>query len=155
MICRPVVSISFLNLLSSSMKHSGALMEVNCWIPAGPSGDCIPLKRIKTEPPDGEIIQVTVPGECAEKDHKHLHFYNHKQDPEMCFHTSSLTDRRSVIQFVVQPVKLWGSSADFTVFDSKTHVSPHTQDFNSRKLTSSCRRWCRRGGDSNSLMSDC
>ncbi|KAM7373997.1 hypothetical protein PAMP_006677 [Pampus punctatissimus] len=27
----------------------------------GPSGDCIPLKRIKTEPPDGEIIQVTVP----------------------------------------------------------------------------------------------
>ncbi|XP_029924278.1 general transcription factor II-I repeat domain-containing protein 1 isoform X2 [Myripristis murdjan] len=28
---------------------------------AGPSGDCIPVKRIKTEPPDGEIIQVTVP----------------------------------------------------------------------------------------------
>ncbi|XP_036380516.1 general transcription factor II-I repeat domain-containing protein 1 isoform X2 [Megalops cyprinoides] len=28
---------------------------------AGPSGDCIPLKKIKTEPPDGEIIQVTVP----------------------------------------------------------------------------------------------
>ncbi|KAM3601084.1 uncharacterized protein V6R79_007447 [Siganus canaliculatus] len=28
---------------------------------AGPSGDCVPLKRIKTEPPDGEIIQVTVP----------------------------------------------------------------------------------------------
>ncbi|XP_072230994.1 general transcription factor II-I repeat domain-containing protein 1 [Leuresthes tenuis] len=28
---------------------------------AGPSGDCIPLRRIKTEPPDGEIIQVTVP----------------------------------------------------------------------------------------------
>ncbi|XP_061754855.1 general transcription factor II-I repeat domain-containing protein 1 isoform X3 [Nerophis ophidion] len=27
----------------------------------GPSGDCIPPKRIKTEPPDGEIIQVTVP----------------------------------------------------------------------------------------------
>ncbi|KAK6317385.1 hypothetical protein J4Q44_G00127850 [Coregonus suidteri] len=27
----------------------------------GPSGDCIPLKKIKTEPPDGEIIQVTVP----------------------------------------------------------------------------------------------
>uniref|UniRef100_A0A3B4G0S0 GTF2I repeat domain containing 1 n=1 Tax=Pundamilia nyererei TaxID=303518 RepID=A0A3B4G0S0_9CICH len=26
-----------------------------------PSGDCIPLRRIKTEPPDGEIIQVTVP----------------------------------------------------------------------------------------------
>ncbi|XP_071027074.1 general transcription factor II-I repeat domain-containing protein 1-like isoform X2 [Oncorhynchus clarkii lewisi] len=28
---------------------------------AGPSGDCIPLKKIKMEPPDGEIIQVTVP----------------------------------------------------------------------------------------------
>ncbi|XP_029029754.1 general transcription factor II-I repeat domain-containing protein 1 isoform X2 [Betta splendens] len=28
---------------------------------AGPSADCIALKRIKTEPPDGEIIQVTVP----------------------------------------------------------------------------------------------
>ncbi|XP_068592676.1 general transcription factor II-I repeat domain-containing protein 1 isoform X5 [Cebidichthys violaceus] len=31
---------------------------------AGPSGDCIPLKRIKTEPPDGDIIQVTVPAEA-------------------------------------------------------------------------------------------
>uniref|UniRef100_A0A8C9XLM5 GTF2I repeat domain containing 1 n=1 Tax=Sander lucioperca TaxID=283035 RepID=A0A8C9XLM5_SANLU len=39
--------------------------RINCSIPAGPSGDCIPLKRIKTEPPDGEIIQVTVPGRCA------------------------------------------------------------------------------------------
>lgn len=29
---------------------------------SGPSGDCLPLKKIKTEPPDGEIIQVTVPG---------------------------------------------------------------------------------------------
>ncbi|XP_035998671.1 general transcription factor II-I repeat domain-containing protein 1 isoform X2 [Fundulus heteroclitus] len=28
---------------------------------AGPSGDGVPLRRIKTEPPDGEIIQVTVP----------------------------------------------------------------------------------------------
>ncbi|KAM6970051.1 general transcription factor II-I repeat domain-containing protein 1 [Aplochiton taeniatus] len=28
---------------------------------AGPSGDSIPLKKIKTEPPDGDIIQVTVP----------------------------------------------------------------------------------------------
>ncbi|XP_034033638.1 general transcription factor II-I repeat domain-containing protein 1 isoform X2 [Thalassophryne amazonica] len=28
---------------------------------AGPSGDCAPVKRIKAEPPDGEIIQVTVP----------------------------------------------------------------------------------------------
>uniref|UniRef100_A0A8C7II29 GTF2I repeat domain containing 1 n=1 Tax=Oncorhynchus kisutch TaxID=8019 RepID=A0A8C7II29_ONCKI len=31
-----------------------------------PSGDCIPLKKIKTEPPDGEIIQVTVPGKWSE-----------------------------------------------------------------------------------------
>lgn len=29
---------------------------------SGPSGDCLPLKKIKTEPPDGDIIQVTVPG---------------------------------------------------------------------------------------------
>uniref|UniRef100_A0A3P9KG12 GTF2I repeat domain containing 1 n=1 Tax=Oryzias latipes TaxID=8090 RepID=A0A3P9KG12_ORYLA len=28
---------------------------------AGPSGDCAPLRRIKTEPPEGEIIQITVP----------------------------------------------------------------------------------------------
>ncbi|KAL2095019.1 hypothetical protein ACEWY4_009738 [Coilia grayii] len=28
---------------------------------AGPSGDCVPMKKIKTEPPDGDIIQVTVP----------------------------------------------------------------------------------------------
>ncbi|KAL0994593.1 hypothetical protein UPYG_G00124560 [Umbra pygmaea] len=28
---------------------------------AGPSGDCIPLKKIKSEPPDGDVIQVTVP----------------------------------------------------------------------------------------------
>ncbi|KAK5917753.1 hypothetical protein CgunFtcFv8_002570 [Champsocephalus gunnari] len=28
---------------------------------AGPSADCVPLKRIKTEPPDGDIMQVTVP----------------------------------------------------------------------------------------------
>ncbi|XP_026871688.2 general transcription factor II-I repeat domain-containing protein 1 isoform X2 [Electrophorus electricus] len=32
---------------------------------AGPSGDCIPLKKIKMEPPDGEIIQVTVPESSA------------------------------------------------------------------------------------------
>uniref|UniRef100_A0A3Q2XSK4 GTF2I repeat domain containing 1 n=1 Tax=Hippocampus comes TaxID=109280 RepID=A0A3Q2XSK4_HIPCM len=29
--------------------------------PTGPSADCLPVKRIKTEPPDGDIIQVTVP----------------------------------------------------------------------------------------------
>ncbi|XP_028321715.1 general transcription factor II-I repeat domain-containing protein 1 isoform X3 [Gouania willdenowi] len=28
---------------------------------AGPSGDSVPLRRIKTEPPDGEIVQITVP----------------------------------------------------------------------------------------------
>ncbi|XP_024119423.1 general transcription factor II-I repeat domain-containing protein 1 isoform X2 [Oryzias melastigma] len=37
---------------ANSMKSS---------IPAGPSGDCAPLRRIKTEPPEGEIIQITVP----------------------------------------------------------------------------------------------
>uniref|UniRef100_A0A3Q2QBL9 GTF2I repeat domain containing 1 n=1 Tax=Fundulus heteroclitus TaxID=8078 RepID=A0A3Q2QBL9_FUNHE len=31
--------------------------------PEAPSGDGVPLRRIKTEPPDGEIIQVTVPPE--------------------------------------------------------------------------------------------
>ncbi|KAG9341441.1 hypothetical protein JZ751_019251 [Albula glossodonta] len=35
---------------------------------AGPSGDCIPLKKIKTEPPDGEIIQVTVPDASTSAD---------------------------------------------------------------------------------------
>ncbi|KAM9781044.1 general transcription factor II-I repeat domain-containing protein 1 isoform 2-T2 [Syngnathus typhle] len=35
---------------------------------AGPSVDCLPIKRIKTEPPDGDIIQVTVPaGSNAEE----------------------------------------------------------------------------------------
>lgn len=42
---------------ANSMKSS---------IPAGPSGDCAPLRRIKTEPPEGEIIQITVPGEFLE-----------------------------------------------------------------------------------------
>ncbi|XP_063060091.1 general transcription factor II-I repeat domain-containing protein 1 isoform X2 [Engraulis encrasicolus] len=32
---------------------------------AGPSGDCVPMKKIKTEPPDGDIIQVTVPETTA------------------------------------------------------------------------------------------
>uniref|UniRef100_A0A3B4WPZ9 GTF2I repeat domain containing 1 n=1 Tax=Seriola lalandi dorsalis TaxID=1841481 RepID=A0A3B4WPZ9_SERLL len=43
------------------LQTDGNSGRMNCSIPAGPSGDCIPLKRIKTEPPDGEIIQVTVP----------------------------------------------------------------------------------------------
>ncbi|TNM84508.1 hypothetical protein fugu_008686 [Takifugu bimaculatus] len=34
---------------------------------AGPSGDCVPAKRIKTEPPDGDIIQVTVPEAWCER----------------------------------------------------------------------------------------
>ena len=32
----------------------------------GPSGDCVPMKKIKTEPPDGDIIQVTVPGKTPQ-----------------------------------------------------------------------------------------
>lgn len=49
---------------TGEVRTGGSAESMNCWIPAGPSADCIPLKRIKTEPPDGEIIQVTVPGEC-------------------------------------------------------------------------------------------
>ncbi|XP_077402250.1 general transcription factor II-I repeat domain-containing protein 1 isoform X2 [Vanacampus margaritifer] len=45
--------------------HSGRSTSV-CVSPpaecdAGPSADCLPVKRIKAEPPDGDIIQVTVP----------------------------------------------------------------------------------------------
>ncbi|XP_077360464.1 general transcription factor II-I repeat domain-containing protein 1 isoform X3 [Festucalex cinctus] len=52
--------------------HSGRSTSV-CVSPpaecdAGPSADCLPVKRIKAEPPDGDIIQVTVPeaGSSAE-----------------------------------------------------------------------------------------
>lgn len=64
-----VSSNAFCHLLKSVERR----LETRCHthtdgmnrsIAAGPSGDCAPLKRIKTEPPDGEIIQVTVPGEC-------------------------------------------------------------------------------------------
>ncbi|XP_035480765.2 general transcription factor II-I repeat domain-containing protein 1 isoform X1 [Scophthalmus maximus] len=47
------------NPLSSRSTSACVSPMADC--EAGPSGDCIPLKRIKTEPPDGEIIQVTVP----------------------------------------------------------------------------------------------
>lgn len=77
---------------------------MNCSIPAGPSGDCIPLKRIKTEPPDGEIIQVTVPGECAHARQplalKIAHFLNYKHSIQRCsFQRLSLTYRSSVVQW--------------------------------------------------------
>lgn len=63
-------SIADLNLFNAAIntqcpQTDGNSGRMNCSIPAGPSGDCIPLKRIKTEPPDGEIIQVTVPGKWA------------------------------------------------------------------------------------------
>ncbi|XP_056140563.1 general transcription factor II-I repeat domain-containing protein 1 isoform X2 [Lampris incognitus] len=44
-----------------SSRSTSACVSPLADFEAGPSGDCIPLKRIKTEPPDGEIIQVTVP----------------------------------------------------------------------------------------------
>lgn len=47
------------NPLSSRSTSACVSPQADC--EAGPSGDCIPLKRIKTEPPDGEVIQVKVP----------------------------------------------------------------------------------------------
>ncbi|KAM9729566.1 general transcription factor II-I repeat domain-containing protein 1 isoform 1-T1 [Menidia menidia] len=44
-----------------SSRSTSACVSPLADFEAGPSGDCIPLRRIKTEPPDGEIIQVTVP----------------------------------------------------------------------------------------------
>ncbi|XP_041863832.1 general transcription factor II-I repeat domain-containing protein 1 isoform X2 [Melanotaenia boesemani] len=44
-----------------SSRSTSACVSPLAEFEAGPSGDCIPLRRIKTEPPDGEIIQVTVP----------------------------------------------------------------------------------------------
>ncbi|CAI5642709.1 general transcription factor II-I repeat domain-containing protein 1 isoform X1 [Oreochromis niloticus] len=44
-----------------SSRSTSACVSPLAECEAGPSGDCIPLRRIKTEPPDGEIIQVTVP----------------------------------------------------------------------------------------------
>ena len=55
--------ISLLTQPLSTVPHTdGSSRRMNWSMSAGPSGDCIPLRRIKTEPPDGEIIQVTVPG---------------------------------------------------------------------------------------------
>uniref|UniRef100_A0AAZ1XC29 GTF2I repeat domain containing 1 n=1 Tax=Oreochromis aureus TaxID=47969 RepID=A0AAZ1XC29_OREAU len=47
-----------------SSRSTSACVSPLAECEAGPSGDCIPLRRIKTEPPDGEIIQVTVPAEA-------------------------------------------------------------------------------------------
>lgn len=65
-VCSKHNSTTHQNLSDAAVKQwtTASAESLNCWIPAGPSADCIPLKRIKTEPPDGEIIQVTVPGEC-------------------------------------------------------------------------------------------
>lgn len=54
------------NQMKASGSMSSTLMGAHkLSVPAGPSGDCVPAKRIKTEPPDGDIIQVTVPGESG------------------------------------------------------------------------------------------
>ncbi|XP_051903969.1 general transcription factor II-I repeat domain-containing protein 1-like isoform X3 [Hippocampus zosterae] len=44
-----------------SGRSTGACASPPADCEAGPSADCLPVKRIKTEPPDGDIIQVTVP----------------------------------------------------------------------------------------------
>ncbi|KAM8899079.1 general transcription factor II-I repeat domain-containing protein 1 isoform 2-T3 [Spinachia spinachia] len=56
----PAVAVEPLGNAQSSRSASACVSPLaDC--EAGPSGDRIPLKRIKTEPPDGDIIQVTVP----------------------------------------------------------------------------------------------
>ncbi|TRY83599.1 hypothetical protein DNTS_021446 [Danionella cerebrum] len=57
------VPSSSLELLSNthSSRSTSSCVSPLAECEAGPSGDCLPLKKIKTEPPDGEIIQVTVP----------------------------------------------------------------------------------------------
>ncbi|KAM3869632.1 general transcription factor II-I repeat domain-containing protein 1 [Diretmus argenteus] len=56
----PLTTVELISNPHSSRSTSACVSPmVDC--EAGPSGDCIPLKRIKTEPPDGEIIQVMVP----------------------------------------------------------------------------------------------
>ncbi|KAM4726398.1 general transcription factor II-I repeat domain-containing protein 1 isoform 2-T2 [Anableps anableps] len=44
-----------------SSRSTSACVSPQADSEAGPSGDGAPLRRIKTEPPDGDIIQVTVP----------------------------------------------------------------------------------------------
>uniref|UniRef100_A0A8C1XC00 GTF2I repeat domain containing 1 n=1 Tax=Cyprinus carpio TaxID=7962 RepID=A0A8C1XC00_CYPCA len=48
-------------------------VQSNMFYFSGPSGDCLPLKKIKTEPPDGEIIQVTVPGMVSQPHNCKIH----------------------------------------------------------------------------------
>ncbi|XP_061104750.1 general transcription factor II-I repeat domain-containing protein 1 isoform X2 [Conger conger] len=59
----PRVQPSSLEVVSNahSSRSTSSCVSPLADCEAGPSGDCIPLKKIKTEPPDGEIIQVTVP----------------------------------------------------------------------------------------------
>ncbi|XP_051973469.1 general transcription factor II-I repeat domain-containing protein 1-like isoform X2 [Xyrauchen texanus] len=60
----PSSSLDLVSNTHSSRSTSSCVSPlVEC--EAGPSGDCLPLKKIKTEPPDGEIIQVTVPESSA------------------------------------------------------------------------------------------
>ncbi|CAM9342617.1 unnamed protein product [Lampetra planeri] len=56
----PPAAVELLSNPHSSRSTSACVSPLaDC--EAGPSGDCIPLKRIKAEPPDGDIIQITVP----------------------------------------------------------------------------------------------
>ncbi|XP_056602518.1 general transcription factor II-I repeat domain-containing protein 1 isoform X2 [Triplophysa dalaica] len=56
----PSSSLELVNNTHSSRSTSSCVSPLaEC--EAGPSGDCLSMKKIKTEPPDGEIIQVTVP----------------------------------------------------------------------------------------------
>ncbi|XP_036435744.1 general transcription factor II-I repeat domain-containing protein 1 isoform X1 [Colossoma macropomum] len=61
------VPSSALELVSNthSSRSTSSCVSPLAECEAGPSGDCVPLKKIKTEPPDGEIIQVTVPESTA------------------------------------------------------------------------------------------
>uniref|UniRef100_G3QCE2 GTF2I repeat domain containing 1 n=1 Tax=Gasterosteus aculeatus aculeatus TaxID=481459 RepID=G3QCE2_GASAC len=62
-LCTPPAAAEPLGNAHSSRSASACVSPLaDC--EAGPSVDCIPLKRIKTEPPDGDIIQVTVPAEA-------------------------------------------------------------------------------------------
>lgn len=62
----PFMALIAANQIKASGSVLPALMPApRPSVPAGPSGDCVPAKRIKTEPPDGDIIQVTVPGESV------------------------------------------------------------------------------------------
>ncbi|XP_064208223.1 general transcription factor II-I repeat domain-containing protein 1 isoform X3 [Anguilla rostrata] len=66
----PRVQLSSSELVSNahSSRSTSSCVSPFADCEAGPSGDCIPLKKIKTEPPDGEIIQVTVPDASVSTD---------------------------------------------------------------------------------------